>query len=366
MLPVCFLYLLVTRRLRLHDGWLIAGFGVILSAELLYYFALYGDPLYRFTTLGATYITDPMLRAANSDLTYRLIKAYPAMFFYPSTFGLFGPLMIAAGIYSLVHFRRTSFFLIWAAIILIFYNFMSARLDQYVALPVSPRLLAPACVPLLILSAKLLVDLWRWLPTTPSVLGRSMRVAYSAGLILLVLSSLLVVYLNTNTGLTPVLARNASTAARFFAKEPRIVILADRRSAQAIHFYRQFNQRDSILDFKAAPQLLASTLVPDSDMPLSVVLNGPIINESKLTFKPYGGSLSLDAEDHQFIQRFIRLGTTPVFSARFQKSPLFEALMQYPVARSFMGSFNYQQARALLNRDSPLSQIQIFRRAADK
>src|SRR5260370_40617029 len=104
---------------------------------------------------------DTAIRDATSDMTYRLLKSYPIIFIHPNAdFGIFGPLLLLGGLYGLIKWRQCSFFVIWSAVILLFYNFTSASLKHYLALPAAPRLIAPACVALLILSAKLVVDVW--------------------------------------------------------------------------------------------------------------------------------------------------------------------------------------------------------------
>jgi 4-amino-4-deoxy-L-arabinose transferase-like glycosyltransferase len=365
MLPVFFFYLLVARQLGRQDGWLMAGFMMVLLLELLYSTAFYGHPLYRFTALGGGYINDPMLVSANQNLTSRLIKGYPSLFVLPNfNFGLFGPLMIAGGIYGLVHFRRSSFFLIWSIVILIFYNFMSVRMDRYVVLPVASRLILPACIPLLILSAKLLIDLWRWITARLSsliALKFLSRAIYLTGLMALVSSSPLALYLTKNTGLTAILARNAELASAFLEKEPRLVLVADRRSGNAIHFFRRFNPQDSILGFQAASQLLYSGPREDLDKPLFIVLNGPIVYEKEIFGGVYGGSRTVNADDREFIDRLLISGKQPVFSAQFRKAPLFETLMNYRIIRHLMGSSRHQSKQRLFAQDSSLGQIQIFR-----
>ena len=97
LLPACYAYLLVTRRLRLEHGWLLAGFVGVFSAELAYHAIVHGTPLYRFTQTGA-YPADPMVADANAHLAYRLLRAYPCMFVWPNnSFGVYGPFMAAGG-----------------------------------------------------------------------------------------------------------------------------------------------------------------------------------------------------------------------------------------------------------------------------
>ncbi|HEX2486730.1 MAG TPA: glycosyltransferase family 39 protein, partial [Myxococcota bacterium] len=210
MLPVFLLYRLLERGLRLRDAWLVAGFLVVFGLELAFHAALHGDAFYRFT-LWASYPEDPLGRLANEDLVRRLLAAYPSVILPPSTtFGLFGPLLALGGVYACFRLRECGLFLSWAAAILLFYDLMSSSLTRYVALPVSARLIAPACAPLAILSAKALVDLWDWLAQTRSaVLRRTARgLAVAVGVVVGAVS-LLSMYLNGQPSLTAAAAHNA-------------------------------------------------------------------------------------------------------------------------------------------------------------
>jgi len=177
----------------------------------------------------------------------------------------------------------------------------------------------------------------------------------------LVISSPLVLYLTTNTSRTAVLAQNAELAAAFLEEEPRVVLVADRRSGHTIRFFRRFNHQDSILNFQAASQLFDSGLHEDLDKPLFIVLNGPVIHEKEIYGRVYGGGASINADDREFIDRLLISRKQPVFSAQFRKAPLFETLMNYHIIRHLMGSSRHQSVQRLFAQDPPLGQIQIFR-----
>jgi 4-amino-4-deoxy-L-arabinose transferase-like glycosyltransferase len=362
MLPVFFLYLFFTRKICLRDTWLLAGFVIVFCLELSYQAALHGNPLYRFM-LARIYSDDPGVRAANSNLAYRLLKSYPSMFIRPNLdFGVFGPLLIMSGFYGLFKLRKSSFFVIWAAIVLLFYNFMSASLSHYVALPTATRLLAPACVPLLVLSGKLLVDLWNWAACSSAVIVRYLtRVLYAAGAIGLAFVSLSFMFLNTSLGgFTSLVARNAKVAAGFLQEQSSVTLISDLTSAEAIEFYRHFNPQDSFLGFEAASRFLSSQLGQDFKKPVFVVLNGPIIHEQEITGQFYGGNLTLSPSDRDSLPLFFPSPEVEVFSADSQRGHLLATLLRHPFVRHALGPSEDRLAEVFLAEKPELTQVQAF------
>jgi Dolichyl-phosphate-mannose-protein mannosyltransferase len=362
MLPVLYLYLLVTGRIRPRDAWLLAGFMLVLGSELTYHAAVHGNPLYRFT-LAQSYPDDPMVRATNSvDLAYRLLKAYPSMFVYPSLdFGVIGPLMVVGGLYGIFRWRECSFFVIWAGMLLLFYNFMTASLSHYVALPVAARLLAPACVPLLVLSGKVLVDLWNWAAGRTAAVKHGSRVLFAAGAASLVATALPVMYLNTAPTLTGAISGNAELVAGFLRQETSVALVSDPLSAKAIQFYRRYNLRDSFMGFEAAARLQGDGLGKDLSQPVFVVLNGPLLNEEQITGHLYGGDLSLSHGEREALHQLLRGSEVEVFSAHFQSDRLLQPLLQYGAVRRLLGPYTYRLVQMLALEDPSLRQVRVFR-----
>ena len=362
MLPIFLAYSIAARKFRTETWPIVAGFMAVAGLELLYYATSFGKPFYRFTELGGAYTHDPMLVSANVDLVFRLFAAYPRLFVYPDTFfGLFGGLMIAGGLWGLIRFHQSSFFVIWAAIILAFYNFMSASLHQYVALPVAARLIVPGCIPLIILAAKLLVDCWNGLSARSSARTAfrwSGRLVYSALLGLLVVSSLLATYLGHDSSHTSVVARNSEQVAKSLANEPSILLVSDQMSGRVVHFYRGFNSRDTILEFKEGSDWLHETADPGPRKPVFVVLNGIVINEKKINGALYGGDLSLGTEEQELIGQFLSDGREPKLRWMLQKGPLFGTILESHPTRRLLRNAELMKQR--FSGSSPLGQVRLF------
>jgi hypothetical protein len=364
MLPVLCLYIWLAGKGSRRDVWLIAGFAVVLGAELTYHAIVHGNALYRFTFSGG-YSDDPMVSAANSvDRSYRLFKAYPALYLYPNLdFGVLGLLMAAGGFYGLHRWRERSLFVIWAATIVLFYNFMSASLTHYVVTPVAARHVAPASVPLLILAAKLLVDIWEWARKSRA---QAVRLCIPLLLVLsaigVVGSSLLAMYANTAPMMTDAMTRNAELVAGFLRDQSSVTVVSDRLSLVAIQFYRGYNTQDVYLKFDAAVAA-EPALASETSKPVFVVLNGPILNEERITGEIYGGVNTIRDTDRQAIDRLVPAGQPAVFSARFQGNALLQHLFQYGVVRQFAGPYAYRLSQTMLVDEDDLNRVRVFRYA---
>lgn len=353
LLPTFYIYLASARKLRPRDAWLAAGFLAVFCVELGYNASAHGNPLYRFS-FSAPYSLDPMVQSANIDLAYRLFKAYPSLFIYPNAgLGLLGPLLIASGVYGAFKFREASLFVLWAAVIFLFFNFMSASFTHYVALPVSLRLIMPAFVPLAILAGKLLIDLWRSTRRSSSnsvrYLGAASCLAIGA---VIACASALSMVLGTGSSLRAAIARNAEVAAAQLSSHDAVTVVSDPSTAQAIRFYRRFNPRDFFVPISK---------VDDSrieDTPAFVVLNGVVINEAQIGGL-YGAGF-LPPEDRRALDRVRPPADAPVFSAHFDGGYP-ETLLEYRVTRYLLGSYGYHLVRMLRTTSPPLADIVVFR-----
>jgi 4-amino-4-deoxy-L-arabinose transferase-like glycosyltransferase len=354
MLPAFYLYLVIGKKLRASDAWLMAGFLLVFCAELAFNAAAHGNALYRFA-LTSGYTNDPMVQDANVDLKYRLLKSYPAAFIYPHlSFGLLGPVLVAAGVYGVAKFKEASFFVIWAALILLFYNFMTASFTHYVALPVALRLVMPACVALSALAGKMLVDFSRWAVSRSSTPLRYALIGFSTAAVAVVVAvSGLSMLLGTGASITATIARNAESTAEHLRMYPAVTFVSDRFSSRAIQFYRGFNPRDSFLPLSA----VAENRVVGT--PAFVVLNGAVINEARISGGLYGAGF-LPSADRAALDRVQPPPHTAVFSSLFHGG-YSSTLLDYAVVQELLGPYAYSQARMLQTTSPPLAQVQVFR-----
>ncbi len=361
MIIVFGIYLGVRRHVRSRHLWVLAGFAAVFGAELVYHAAMNGNPLYRFTLTEEYMMRDSMVRAANIDLVDRLLKAYPRLFLYPNIhFGAFGPLLLLGGAYGLLRFRSCSFLVIWAAVIFCFYNFMSVGFTQYVALPVAPRLMALGCIPLLILAGKVGTDLWHGVSGSNSPAVRALgRTALAAAVGGLVGVSILCSYLGANTGLRAVLARNAEAAAEYLRDIPSVLLVSDSRSAKAVQFLRAFNSTDAFVSFEGATHTVGRRSVSVSESETFVLLNGPVLYEKEIAGFQYDRKSHLIPD--QRLSRFQPRPNTKVFSARFERGPVFHALLNYPWVQGLLGGYGHRVAKNLFAADPRFGQVQVFR-----
>jgi 4-amino-4-deoxy-L-arabinose transferase-like glycosyltransferase len=356
ILPTFLVYHFVSRKASRNDWSLVFGFLFVLFAEMVFYEAVYANPLHRFTGLGGRYISDPWLLASNEDLFDRLIKAYPRCFVYPQNgLGFFGPLLIAGGLFGLFHIRKCLFLLIWAGTILLFYNFMSVRLDKYIVLPAAVRFIYTGCLPLLILSAWFLVSLWQWTLEGTSAVRRCLLCVYGTTILWLFLTSILIAYLDLNIGFNAVLGRNAKAVSSFLKGESPVVLISDHRTLWAISFYRGFSDSDTLVEFdKAAP--LLSMGKEASGKKNYVVINGPIyhIPEGTRGFFPF------NARHKYLMDEILRSGRNTEFYFKYTRGELFQRVMAWGISRRLLGEYGWNSVNRLILGQNAVSWVIVL------
>ncbi|MBM3779474.1 MAG: hypothetical protein FJW23_14765 [Acidimicrobiia bacterium] len=358
MIGVLALFLVVSRQPLNHVGILLAGFLSVVVIELVYHQVIDGSALHRFSNVQA-YAGHGQVVSANIDLPYRLVRAYPAMFVYPSlSLGVWGPLMIAGAIYGVSRWRHNLMFLSWAGAILLFYNFMSASLSQYVALPVSPRLIVPALPPLVILLAKLLTDGWAWLGRRRPAARVALRVGMAACLTGACAVAVVCAYLDARCRLTLVLARNATLATEFLNAYPAVSVISDPLSVRVIRFTRPRAARDSFLSFDQLARMDGVGPIRNPSRATFVVLNGPSLN-ARLLMGAGAPGIELTAAARTALDRLGVQATPPIFIGRQPRDPLLTTLLARPLIRSLIGPDAVRLLNMLWVSDPALSELRV-------
>jgi 4-amino-4-deoxy-L-arabinose transferase-like glycosyltransferase len=358
MIPVLYCYLAFRRRLTLADAGLLTGFLIVFSAEMGYHSLVHGQALHRFLGAGA-YVADPMVGAANADLVYRLFKAYPRMFLIPGlVFGLMGPLLIAAGIWGLRRIRDAALFVLWAAAIVLFYNFMSASLTRYVALPVAGRLLAPAMAPLAVLLGLAVADLWTWMGRFAVPMRNMLRVAAGAALSVTAAGSIFCDYLKIDVGWTLAIGRTGKTVAEHLRRYPSVTVVSDAPSARVVQFFRGFGKDDSFVRFASLGTSDELGQQRASARPVFVVVNGVVSNQESLTGVRYGDSWT--REDSTGLERLRGSFGAEVLSYSIRHHPRRLSLSQSGPGMLLLGNYLADVARAIGNDPRQLGAVRVF------
>jgi hypothetical protein len=237
---------------------------------------------------------------------------------------------------------------------------MSVSLDRYTVLPVTARLLAPACLPLFMLSGKLIVDLWAWITRRSSALVRfAGRALVAAGALGLAAVSLIAMDLGTLPYFTGVVAWNAKQAARFLRTYPSLTVVTDSRSARALQFYRHYNPLDSFVGFEAALQI-EGRADESARKPAFVVWNGPIIHERQITGQRYGRGYLRDG-DRNVLDEFLPSPGAHVISASLHPEPRFATLVGYAPIRKLLSPRDMPQPERLSATNAALLEVRVFR-----
>jgi len=171
--------------------------------------------------------------------------------------------------------------------------------------------------------------------------------------------SILCSYLGANTGLRAVLARNAEAAAEYLRDIPSVLLVSDSRSAKAVQFLRAFNSTDAFVSFEGATHTVGRRSVSVSESETFVLLNGPVLYEKEIAGFQYDRKSHLIPD--QRLSRFQPRPNTKVFSARFERGPVFHALLNYPWVQGLLGGYGHRVAKNLFAADPRFGQVQVFR-----
>jgi hypothetical protein len=360
MIPIIFIHQFITKQISKRDSFLAFGFLSVIILELLYYHIYYGNAFYRINVLPHKYMQDPMLHSANIDLAYRLFKAYPRYFIFPNAdFSLFGPIMIIGAIYGIINFRKNCLLIIWSMAILAFYNFMSVQLDKYVVLPVATRLLLPACIPLIILSSKSIIEIIRYMEKSIfyKMFAVQVNIIKYAIIVLFVSLSLLSVYINNNTSLTAILARNSEGVAQYLSDNPSVNIISDLRTGNSISFYRQFRKTDRIYDYERGKQEHEYM----KKIPTYLVINEVILNEKEINGSYYGGNLSIPVNAMNIFEYYNIKNMEPVYVGRYEKHLYYKYLLNNSIISKFILPKELNRINNLFKNKSSLSKIIVYK-----
>jgi len=159
-----FLFALIHRRWDLAVQ-LSVGAGVLVAAELVWYWSQTQDLLFRPHAMAIHNSSEAAVEA-NSQLSWRLWKAYPRMMIVPNVhFGLHSIFALVLAAVTIVRLRVKGDVLLlalWAAVPYLYLNFGSSSFTHYWALPLAPRYISLIYPPLFILAAMTLVHWWSW------------------------------------------------------------------------------------------------------------------------------------------------------------------------------------------------------------
>ena len=219
---------------------------------------------------------------------------------------------------------------------MLFYNFMSVSLVRYIVLPVTGRLIAPACLPLLVLCGAMAVDAARLITRMPSGAWKlTGRIALAACASVIVAFSLFAMWLDARSPtFTRAIAQNAKQAAIFLERYPAIVVVTDRRSAAAVQFYRRFDSADAYVTLEDASR--SPMPARNSATPAFALRNGPVVHEQALTGERYGRPF-LRQTERASLERLLEDQRSPVFVAQLHVDPALEALVAHAPVRDLLG-----------------------------
>jgi 4-amino-4-deoxy-L-arabinose transferase-like glycosyltransferase len=159
------IYSVFCRRWKLCLA-MLAGLSLIGLMEHALYFVQTGDWLYRSHVIGESQVSYFTANEGPIPLAWRLLKAYPRTMLLPNLdLGLHSVMALLLAMGGILLIRREASWLLflWAAVPMIYLNFGSASLTQYLPLPVSPRYVSLIYAPIFLLAGAFFHH--RWLPS---------------------------------------------------------------------------------------------------------------------------------------------------------------------------------------------------------
>ncbi|MBI1935288.1 glycosyltransferase family 39 protein [Candidatus Woesearchaeota archaeon] len=153
-------YALYQKRLKSGHFILMAGFMLVLSLEMLFFYAETGNPLYRFSSLSSFYVN-----ALVQDNFYGRVHllnfflAWPYVIFANIQLGYFYAFIGLAAFYWIINRKKvTNYLVIWLLLIIIYFNYGTSSISRYAPFLAVARYLSIVTVPGILLLAAFLME----------------------------------------------------------------------------------------------------------------------------------------------------------------------------------------------------------------
>lgn len=228
-------YALYHKKFRKEYFFGAAGFFLVFSLELLYFFSMTGNPFFRYTSISTEIsVVSETDNYGRGNLPFSLAH-YPYIIFTDDLLGLFYPFIFIVVFYFIYYRKKESYnLLFWFIPVLLYISFGTESFTSYVPIPVAARFLAIITLPGILLLAYFLMqenDVIR-------------KVLLPGIVILLLLTSLGYVYASTH--------RNAIDSEKYaysFIKDFDKDIYTDSRTIRVFNYLSGFEDNPNIKPF---------------------------------------------------------------------------------------------------------------------
>jgi|TARA_B100001971_G_C18260544_1_gene586409 4-amino-4-deoxy-L-arabinose transferase-like glycosyltransferase len=154
------IYFIYNKKIRSRYLFIVLGFFVIISFELLYFLIITGNPLFRYLTSSSGAIAN--IIATNmygrGSLPFSLLH-YPYIILTDNLLGLFYPFIFIAIVFCIVNKKKeTHNLLFWFIPLLLYISFGSISLTRYIPIPASARFLSIITIPGILLLSYFLMQ----------------------------------------------------------------------------------------------------------------------------------------------------------------------------------------------------------------
>lgn len=218
------MYAIYTRRIKKEHLLAAAGFILIFTGEILAFYSLTGNPLFRFTATQ-----DYLIKASIAHNYFGRLSFPQGLFHYPyviltnSIISFFYAFIFAAIIYFLkVRRKETYILLLWFIPLLLYLSFGSSSFSMYIPFKAEPRYLSVITMPGILLLAFFFSEKNRAI----------LRMIFPLGMAVLLISSVMSAFTNLNNN-------DASDNLKLiypYLKDSKKAVYTDERSKQVLEY----------------------------------------------------------------------------------------------------------------------------------
>lgn len=231
-------YCLYNKKIKARYFLAVPGFLAVAFMEIAYFYIMTGNPFYRYGYISSDYATGIIIENSMQGRSNLLTGFfhYPYVMFTDRLLGLFYPFILIATVYCIANKKReANALLCWLLPILIYLNFGSLSLGQYIPIPATARFLSTITIPgMLLLSFFLLQNV--------SVIKKTLKPTVIG---LLLITSIGYVYVSRDR----FALNNERGIYEFLKSHPDKSIYSDEKTIAVLSYVYSYKNTDNLKSF---------------------------------------------------------------------------------------------------------------------
>ncbi len=229
------IYAIYNRKIKLGYFLMLLGFILIFSMELLYFYKVTGNPLFRLSFVNSNWATS--LSSYGRENFPSSLVHYPYIIFTDNLISLFYVFIFIAIFYAIIKKKKETYnFLFWFISLLLYLSFGSASFSRYTPFPAASRLLSIITIPGILLLSYFL--------TRKEHIIR--RVLMSSIILLLLVTSIGYIYISDERSAID----NEKAAYEYLQTLPNVQVFADERTVKIFKYLSKY-KADNVVGFNS-------------------------------------------------------------------------------------------------------------------